>query len=228
MMEPEPGWFRLINSYFRMKRLFSLLPVLLAACLGLIPGIDVMVSILSLGEIYPNTLSIPHRKVALVLGTSNLLGNGLPSPWFSARMEAAAALYYSGKADYVLASGDNSHESYNEPMRMRNSLIRLGVPEERIILDFAGFSTFDSIVRARQVFGLNQFTVVSQDFQNERALFIARFTGADVIAFSARSVGGALGFNMITRESLARFKAFLDLFYLDTQPRFLGAPVRIE
>jgi len=211
-----------------MRRPFSLLPILLAACLVLIPAVDLMVSVLGIGKIYPDTLSIPYRKVALVLGTSNLLENGLPSPWFSARMEAAAALYFSGRVDYVLASGDNSHESYNEPMRMRSSLIRLGVPEDRIILDFAGFSTFDSIVRARQVFGLNQFTVVSQDFQNERALFIGQFTGSDVIAFSARSVGGTLSLYMKTRESLARFKAFLDLFYLDARPRFLGTPVRIE
>lgn len=211
-----------------MKHPFYLLPLFLAACLVLVPAIDMTVSLLGMGKIYPNTLTVPYRKVALVLGTSNLLENGSPSPWFSARMEAAAALFFSGRVDYVLASGDNSHKSYNEPMRMHNSLLHLGVPDNRIILDFAGFSTYDSIVRAKQVFGLNQFIIVSQDFQNERALFIGMFTGADVIAFSARTMDGAMGISMKTRESLARLKAFFDVFFWGTQPRFLGTPVKIE
>ena len=210
------------------QRQLSLLPIVLAIFLAIIPGVDLLVSSLSFGKIYNLPYEVPLHKVAVVLGTSNLLGNGQPSHWFSARMEAAAELYIRGRIQFILVSGDNSHESYNEPMRMREALIRLGVPPEKVILDFAGFSTFDSIIRARSVFGLNDFIVVSQDFQNERALFIARFMGVDVVAYNAKSIGGVSGLNMLFRESLARFKAFLDIFFLDTQPHFLCEQIRIE
>jgi SanA protein len=212
----------------KFQRQFSLVPIMLAIILAIIPGIDFLVSPLSVGSMFYLPYEVPLRKVAVVLGTSNLLGNGQPSRWFSARMEAAAELYERGRIQFILVSGDNSHESYNEPLRMREALLRLGVPQERVIMDYAGFSTFDSIIRARSVFGLKEFIVVSQDFQNERALFIARFMGVNVVAYNAKSVGGVSGLNMVFRESLARFKAFLDLFFLDTQPHFLGEQIRIE
>ena len=202
-------------------------PVILAALLVTIPAIDCLVALSGIGRIYSNPFELPARRVSLVLGTSNYLVSGQPSPWFVARMEAAAELYIAGRTQYIIVSGDNSTESYNEPARMQESLVRMGVPLDRIILDYAGFSTLDSVVRARVVFGQSRLIIVSQDFQNERALFLASFSGVDAVAYNARNMGGVPGFNMNIREGFARFKAFLDIFYINTQPHFLGRPIRI-
>lgn len=196
-------------------------------------GIALMVSINLVFVVFPmdrlnSSLSaLPRRKVALVMGTSSYLQSGQPSPFFEARMRAAAWVYQTGKAEYLLVSGDNQFEYYNEPQRMKQALMEAGVPSDRIVLDFAGFSTLDSIVRARKVFGQSALIVISQEFQNQRAVFIGVFNGLDVVCYNAQDADGILGWTMALREFFARPKAFLDVLFLDTQPRFLGEAVVI-
>ena len=162
--------------------------------------------------------------VALVLGTGRNLGNGRINMYYQYRLEAAEALYKSGKVNYLLLSGDNGSVYYNEPKTMKRDLVARGIPAERIYLDYAGFRTLDSVIRCRAVFGQQRFLIVSQGFHTARAVHIARYLGMDAESYDAQSV--AMSPRMWLREKLARFKMVLDLLW-GTQPKFLGPAVHI-
>jgi SanA protein len=168
---------------------------------------------------------VPH-DVALVLGTSKYLRNGWANPYFYNRVDAAAELYLKGKVKKILVSGDNAHITYNEPMDMLRALMAKGICKEDIILDYAGFRTFDSMIRAREVFGQNSFIVVSQKFQLQRALYIGEAKNMDVIGYEAKDPD--ISKKVMVREVFARTKAFLDCYILGTAPRYLGAKEAIE
>lgn len=167
------------------------------------------------------------KKVGLLLGTSKLLNNGHSNDFFYFRIDAAVDLYNTGKIQYLIISGDNSREDYNEPLDMKQELTRRGIPEERIYLDYAGFRTLDSVVRARDIFGQQTFIVISQKFHTERAVFIARKNGMAAFGFNAREVDAVKGFKTKLRELLARDKVFWDLFFGVT-PKLSGEKVTIE
>lgn len=156
-----------------------------------------------------------------------MLPNGRHNLYFLRRIEAAASLYHAGKADHILVSGDNHRPGYNEPEDMKQALIQKGVPPNRIICDYAGFSTLDSIVRANRIFGQQHFTVVSQAFHNRRAIFIGRFFGLDITGFNADDIPRSLSVKTLLREELARVKTLLDLWVLKRKPRYLGTPIQI-
>jgi SanA protein len=104
-------------------------------------------------RIFSSTKDIPKNHVALLLGTNKYVANGNINLYYKYRIDAAVELYKSGKINYIIVSGDNSRKKYNEPAQMRDDLIRKGVPESRIFLDYAGFRTLDSIVRSKEIFG---------------------------------------------------------------------------
>jgi SanA protein len=177
--------------------------------------------------IFQSIDKLPSRRVALVLGTSKYLQGGSSNPYFSYRMDAAAKLFFKGKVDIILASGDNSKNWYNEPLKMKEDLLRAGVPEWRVHLDYAGFRTLDSIIRAKQIFGVDTFVIISQHFHNQRAVFIARALGLDAYGYDARDVTGRRGIKTRVREYFAKVKAFMDIYMLKTQPKFLGEKIGI-
>lgn len=170
---------------------------------------------------------LPETKIAIVPGTVKMLSSGYVNKYFAHRIDAAVRLYKSGKVSHFLVSGDNSRKEYNEPEDMKNSLIEGGVPASAITLDYAGFDTYDSMIRAREVFGQSKFIVVSQEFQNERAVYIARSFGIEAYGFNAKDVGRNYGFKTKLREVFARGKAFVEVF-LGVQPTFLGEKVVID
>lgn len=171
---------------------------------------------------------LPDNDVGLVLGTSPYLSSGKTSPAFQGRIDAAAELYRVGKVKHLIVSGANPDETYNEPRAMRKALMLAGVPEEAITLDFAGFRTLDSVVRAKQVFKLDRFTVVTQKYHTYRAVFIARKFGVPAYAFIApANADGRPGNRHPVREVVARVAAILDIFVLRTKPKFLGAPEEV-
>lgn len=176
---------------------------------------------------YNDIDSIPSNKVGLLLGTVKYLKENTPNYYFNHRIDAAAALYKSGKIKYIVASGDNSYNSYNEPLDMRNALMENGVPDSVIILDFAGLRTLDSVVRMNKIFGQKSFTIISQQFHNERAIFIAKQYDLDVIGYNAKDVDFKIGFKTNVRELFARVKVFIDLL-TGKQPKFLGEPIHIQ
>lgn len=165
-------------------------------------------------------------QVGIVLGTSPKTG-GHDNKYFQHRMEAAASLYKSGKVKCLLLSGANPSQYYNEPKEMKMALVKLGVPEKVIVLDYAGLRTLDSVVRAKKIFGVNDAIFVSQAFHNHRALFIAQHFGMKASAYNAEDVSVNASVKTRGREVLARVKMFLDLHILKTQPRFLGEKIAL-
>ncbi|MBA3829530.1 MAG: YdcF family protein [Taibaiella sp.] len=177
-------------------------------------------------QLYSDTATIPVNKVGLLLGTSKYLGRGKLNPYYQYRIDAAVLLYKSRKILYILVSGDNATEHYNEPEQMKKDLIARGIPPERIFTDYAGFRTLDSILRCKLVFDEDRVTVISQPFHNERALFIANRNGISAIGFNAQDVTGENGLKVAVREKLARIKMLIDLF-LNTQPKYYGPRIII-
>ena len=176
--------------------------------------------------VYNSIQEIPYNKVGLLLGTSKYVAQGQINLFYKHRIEAAHSLFTSGKIDYILVSGDNSTHYYNEPKKFKDDLISIGIPENRIILDYAGFRTLDSVVRAKKVFGENSITIISQRFHNERALFIASHNNIKAIAFNAQDVSRKYGLKVELREYFARVKVFIDILF-NVQPKFLGNPIPI-
>jgi SanA protein len=147
--------------------------------------------------------------------------------YFDYRIEAAAALFHAGKIDFIIVSGDNRKEDYDEPEQMMVDLMEFGVPEQKIFKDKAGIRTLDSVIRAKKVFGLNKFTIISQKFHNERAIYIAEKNGMDVIGFNAKDVTKSYGFKTNLREKMARVKVVLDIVF-GIQPKVLEKKVVVE
>jgi SanA protein len=181
----------------------------------------------SASALRPDMAALPHQRVGLVLGCSPVLRSGAPNPYFERRISAAATLFRAQKVDYLLVSGDNHVATYDEPTAMKTGLVRLGVPEDRIILDDAGFSTLDSIVRAKQVFGLSEFCIVTQREHALRAVYIAKANGIEAVAFPAQDVPTLSGIRTTMRESLARVRTLLDVHVLGRKPHFLGPRIEI-
>jgi len=155
--------------------------------------------------------SLPVRHAALVLGTSKGLPGGGENLYFRYRMEATSALYKRGKVKYLILSGNNDSEYYNEPQDMQAALLELGVPADAMILDFSGKRTYDSVLRAKYLFKEENFTIVSQNFHTARALYIAHQEGLDAIAFAAQDVPDGYSYITLIREYLARVKAIVDV-----------------
>jgi SanA protein len=166
--------------------------------------------------------ALPTTKVGLVLGCSEQVAGGRKNLYFERRIAAAAELFHAGKVRYLLVSGDNSRADYDEPSDMRRALIAAGVPASRIVSDYAGFRTLDSVVRAKQVFGLNELIVVSQRFHNERAVYLARAHGIRAFGYDARDVSGSAAFRTRLREIVSRVVAVLDVEVLHSTPHFSG------
>lgn len=215
-------------GWARLKRLLYWLGVFLAVTVVVLLGCDFYVSQSTRPFIYSTVDELPERPVAVVLGTSKFYA-GKINPFYKTRVEAAAQLYAAKKVRAVVASGDNATRQYNEPRMLRKDLINSGVPAELVTMDFAGFRTLDSIVRAKEVFKLDSFVVVSQRFQVERALYIARAHKIDAIGFAADNPPYfGWRWKVRLREVFARFLAVLDVTVLNTMPKFLGPKVDVN
>jgi len=170
--------------------------------------------------------SIKENKVGLVLGTSKKLRNGNINLYYQFRIDATLQLYKAGKIKFVIVSGDNSSKNYDEPTTFKNDLIKGGIPMDKIFLDYAGFRTLDSVVRVKEIFGQTEITIISQEFHNERAIYLARNFGIEAVGFNAKDISGRYGIKVKLREYLARTKVFVDILF-KVQPKFLGEKVEI-
>lgn len=198
----------------------ALLVVIVQACYWL-------VALCAKGRIYDSVNDTPFNDVGMVLGTGPTTITGAKNRFFLYRIDAAEQLYKAGKIKFILISGDNSRKDYSEPDVMKDSLVARGIPNDVIYLDYAGFRTWDSVIRAKKVFGQNNLTVISQQFHNERSIFIGDRFGMQLIGFNAKDTPSR--FHMIRayiRENLARVKIFVDLL-TRRQPHFLGNPIEI-
>jgi SanA protein len=210
----------------RKRKILVFLVVVLLVLAGTIYFCNKKVGDAAAGRVYTDVNTIPFNKAGLLLGTGKYLSDKTPNPYYTYRIEAATSLIKAGKIKYLIISGDNSRANYDEPTDMRADLIRAGIDSNIIYLDYAGFRTFDSIVRAREIFGQDSITIISQLFHNERAIFIASKEKISAIGFNARDVGKAKGLKVQAREKLARVKVFMDYLF-GKKPKFLGPRVKI-
>lgn len=194
--------------------------------LGSVQMVDVVVSNSVKHRVKDGAEGLMKTPVAMVLGTSKYLVQGGTNPFYTNRIKSVGELYHNNQVQYILVSGDNGQVEYDEPQTIRKDLIAQGVDPNHIYLDFAGFRTFDSMVRAKEVFGLKKFIIVSQRFHLERALFIGKWLGLDVEGYVAPGPGFQSGFKVLMREKFARVKMLMDLLW-GTQPKYLGKPVSI-
>lgn len=174
------------------------------------------------GKLYDFVESVPHRHVGLVLGTSPIsTWNGRRNHYFDHRIKAAAELYKAGKVDWLIVSGGdyrNSGNGYDEPVAMRDSLMKQGIDSAHIILDYDGTRTLNSIAKMRDVYHQDSIIIISQKYHNQRALYQAKHLGIDAIGFNAKTPGRRTSWwRNRGREVLARVKLFIDIVR-DVQP----------
>ena len=177
--------------------------------------------------LFDSTKEIPDVKVGLLLGTSKTLSSGTRNEYFFNRVAAAHELYKAGIIRKIIVSGDNGRKEYDEPTDMKMELVKLGVDSNDIILDYAGFRTYDSVIRLKEIFGQTKAIIISQKFHNERAVYIGQRTGMQLYGYNAKDVSAYYGMKTRIREWFARDKVMLDLA-LGIKPKFLGEKIFID
>lgn len=215
------------NRLKKLRRWLLVMAILMGIGVLAVVSADLACRSAASGKIFRTTESVPTNDVALVLGTSKKTARGNPNLHFTQRIEAAAALFKSGKIRHLIVSGDNSMATYDEPTDMRDALVAAGVPTNAITCDYAGFRTLDSVVRAKTVFGLTNFTIVTEEFHCPRAVWIAQRHGLNVVAFAAPDLSVRWSARVKCREALARTWCALDLYVLNRQPKFTGPPEKL-
>ncbi len=198
------------------KKIYIVFGFILAAIFFAIVLCDQSVAYNAEGRLYDNVDSIPHRKVGLILGTSPIsTWNGRRNYYFDHRIKAGAELYKAGKVDWLVVSGGdyrNTENGYDEPVAMRDSLIKQGVDSAYIVLDYDGTRTLNSIAKMRDVYCQDSIIIISQKYHNERALYQAKHLGINAVGFNAKTPGRRTSWwRNRGREVLARVKLFIDV-----------------
>lgn len=197
------------------RHIIRLLLILIVLMIGAIIGCYVAISINAKGKTFDKVENIPVNKVGLLLGTSPFTPQGEHNYYFDNRIKATAELYQNGRISRVIASGGDyskRENGCNELTAMRDSLVAHGVPDSVITLDYQGLRTLDSVVKAKDVYGLDSLTIISQKYHNERAILLAEHFGLHAIAYNASTPDIATKkIKNISREFLARVKMFLDI-----------------
>ena len=205
----------------RYKKIIRLMAIGIISVILLIAICHYIVVWNASGKTYDNVADIPHNKVGLLLATSPITPGGAHNFYFENRIKAADELYKAGKIDFIIASGGDYRQSQkngcDEPGAIRDSLIARGIPEHRIILDYEGTTTRNSIYKARQVFELDSVTLISQRYHNERAIFLAERYNINAVGYNAEP--SPIRRNRIKntlREYLARVKMFGSILFAGT------------
>lgn len=197
-----------IKRKFAIVVLFSLLIVivLIAICY-------MVVSMNAQSRTFNDVSDISHNKVGLLLATSPITPGGEHNYYFDNRIKAADELYKAGKIDFIIASGGDYTKTQkngcDEPQAILDSLVVRGIPAQRIILDYDGTRTLNSITKAKEVYGLDSLTLISQKYHNERAIYLAEKYGIHAIGYNAKP--SPIRRNRIKntiREYFARVKMF--------------------
>jgi SanA protein len=199
----------------------SLIIILIIALATL--SVPIFMRIVMDSYMYISLETIPKTNVAIVLGAS--VRNGQPSPLLADRANTAIKLYQKGKVNKILVTGDNGALSHDEVTPVRKYLLDAGIPAADIFLDHAGFDTYSSMYRARDVFQAHSATIVTQDFHLPRSLYIARRLGID--AYGIVAVGHVGSVYDYVREIPASVKAMMDLAIMRV-PKYLGPSIPLE
>lgn len=208
-------------SWVKRHRLLSLAALSVAMLLLVAPTIYANASTKNL-RYNLSDQDIPEKHVAIVLG-AGVLPSGEPTPYLKMRIETAVHLYKDGKVSKLLVSGDNSEKNYNEPEVMRAYAETVGVLGQDIVMDYAGFNTYDTCYRAQAIFGVHEAIVITQGYHLPRAVITCNGLGIDTIGVAATKRGGDFTVTYIMREYVSTTKALLQLL-LKPHPTVLGLP----
>ena len=192
------------------KRLRIIFFCLVTVLLIIILSCYQLVSINAKGKTFNDVQNIPYNEIGLLLGTSPITSKGEHNYYFDERIEATAILYHSGKVKRIVASGGDYSRNggCNELIAMRDSLIKWGVPDNSISLDYQGTRTLHSIVKLKD---MGSITIISQKYHNERAIYLAEHYGLQAVAYNAAMPNiTKKKIRNISREFLARVKLFID------------------
>ncbi len=170
--------------------------------------------------------TLAPADAVLVLG-AKVHSDGTPSQYLQDRLEYGYAVYQKGLAPKIIVSGDHGTEAYNEVRAMKNYLLEKGVPEEDIFMDHAGFDTYDSMYRARDIFEVKSLIISTQEYHIYRALYIAGRLGLEAQGYPAPNIASGLTYSEL-RESLAKVKAFLDVELLHRPSKYAGPVIPIS
>ncbi|MES3004843.1 MAG: ElyC/SanA/YdcF family protein [Patescibacteria group bacterium] len=190
---------------------------------ALVIFVNVAVRVVSKSYIYNDINDVPKAEVIIIPG-AGVFPNGALSAIFLERVDKAVELYEANKASKILVSGDNSSDAYNEVNPVRLYLISKGIPEANIFLDHAGFDTYSTMYRARDIFGVSSIIISTQSFHLPRAVFLARQLGIEASGASADI--GSTSFRNYWREILANEKAVINLIF-KRKPQYLGDKIKI-
>ncbi|SRR5258708_3650928 len=204
-----------------MGRIIKITIYICASIIFLIVFIFIVIKLKTRGYIWSNVEEIPHTEVAVILGAS-ILKDGSLSPVLLDRVNATIKLYQAKKVEKILATGDNSSLAYNEVNPIRIYLLKKGIPDKNIFLDHAGFDTYSSMYRARDIFLADSMTIVTQSFHLPRSVFIARSLGLQ--AYGMNADNGRYKFQNYIRELFANVKAVVDLTF-NRKPKYLGKEI---
>ena len=209
-----------------LKRLLR--AILTLASLGFVAIFAICFYVSNTGKAYLVTpADAPKVDAILILG-ARVYASGNPSPLLQDRLDYGYTLYAAGKADRIIVSGDHGRKDYDEVNAMKNYLLKKGVPQEHIFLDHAGFNTYDSLYRAKEIFQVNSLIICTQEFHMPRALYIGRRLGLEAYGYAAPDKAAYhMAYNNF-REKLAQVKAFLETDVLHRKPKYLGNVIPIQ
>lgn len=204
---------------------------IIAACAFLLFGVASFFIIqIYIGKSAENFLvdagNAPDADAVMILGAL-VYKNGSPSYVLKDRLDYGYELYSLGKAKKILVSGDHGTKGYDEVNSMKEYLMQKGVPREDIFMDHAGFNTYDSMYRAREIFGIKKLLISTQQFHMSRSIYIARRLGIDAYGYASEDKPYYNMKYLNFRESFARVKAFLDADILKRKPKYLGDTIPI-
>lgn len=211
---------------FMKKNFFLKIILLLFVWLLSIVAINYYVLSFSKDTLYLKVSNLPKNEVGLVFGAS-VINNTYPSDILKDRLKVAANAYNQWKISQIIVSWDNSKKEYNEPEVMRKYLVWLWVDNSHIHLDYAGFDTYDSLYRAKELFKVEDLTLFTQDFHLKRALYISSRLDINSVGITTNLQPYLMDKYNDRREVLARVKAFLDVEIFASEPKFLGDDLKI-
>lgn len=199
----------------------------IAGCIVLLVVLSINIRVVTLANKYKHSVDeMPKTDVALVLGAL-VHKDGTPSKILADRLDFSIDLYKKDKVSKILVSGDNSRKEYNEVIAMKKYIVDKGVNEDDVYMDYAGFSTYDSVYRAKEIFGIKNMVVVTQDYHLSRGVYIARKLGIDAYGTSSDKHHYPKLIIYKIREALARCKDFV-FVNIDKKPVCLGEKIEIR
>lgn len=205
-----------------LKKILILIPVIFLLGLAVLFGLNKYIAISTKALIYDKLEMLPDSSTVIVLGAS-VFSDGKLSPILKERIDTGFELFQQNKAKQFLLSGDHKTDDYNEVDAMSNYLIEKGVPRDKILLDHAGYDTYDSMYRSKAIFNISEAVVVTQEFHLPRTLFIAKNLDLNYVGYTAKTKFYKPSNQLLFREKLANLKAIWEIIF-DQGPTTLNNP----